>query len=96
MTRAAIVALLFLLGAAAYGAEETIVSKRINAQNRLVPLTKVTVGPDDQYRASVDPTGEILVYTKKSDLVPHLCRMSLRTGEEANLLPLVADSSTLR
>lgn len=73
-------------------AAETFVSKQINAQNRLIPLQKITVGPDDQYQASVDPSGTTLVYTKKSDLVPHLCSQSLATGDVTDLLPLSADS----
>ena len=43
-------------------------------------------------RLSVDPSGETLVYTKKSDLVPNLCAQSLTTGDVTDLLPLSADS----
>jgi hypothetical protein len=74
------------------GAAETIVTKRINAANRLTPLKKITVGPDDQYHGSVDPGGQSLIFTRKSDLIPHLCRQDLKTGEVVNFLPLTADS----
>lgn len=71
---------------------ETIVSQRINSTRRLVPLKKVTVGPDDQYQGVVDPSGRTLVFTHKADLAPHLRRQELGTGEVADLMPLTADS----
>ena len=86
-----LVLLMGLLGLNGYAAE-TFVAKQISSANRLVPLQKITVGPDDQYRGSVDPQGETLVFTKKSDLVPHLCRQDVHSGEVSDLLSLSADS----
>lgn len=83
--------LLLALGAQLAHAE-TIVSQRIKATHRLLPPKKITVGPDDQYQGMADPSGQSLVFTHKSDLVPHLCRQNLATGEVSDLLPLTADS----
>jgi hypothetical protein len=71
---------------------ETIVTQRIEATRRLIPLKKLTVGPDDQYHGTVDPFGKTLVFTRKSDLVPHICTENLKTGEVKDFLPLTADS----
>lgn len=71
---------------------ETIVAQRLQATRRLIPLKKITVGPDDQYQGVVDPSGQSLVFTRKSDLVPHLQRQNLKTGEVIDLVPLTADS----
>jgi hypothetical protein len=71
---------------------ETISAKRISATNRLIPLKKVTVGPDDQYRGVVDPTGSTLVFTRKSDMVPHLCRQEIASGQVTDFLQVTADS----
>jgi hypothetical protein len=70
----------------------TVSAQRIAEFNRLIPLKKITVGPDDQYHGVVDPSGRWLVFTKKTDLVPHLCRQDLKTGEVTELVPLSADS----
>ncbi len=83
--------LIFLLSLCS-AASATIVSDRIAATNRILPLKKVTVGPDDQYQGSVNPTGQILVYTYKTNLVPHLRVQELKTGEVRDFLPLTADS----
>ena len=50
-----------------FSAQATIVSDRIAATNRLLPLKKITVGPDDQYQGSLDPSGTVLVYTFKTN-----------------------------
>jgi hypothetical protein len=71
---------------------ETIVAERIKATNRLIPPTKITVGPDDQYHGSLDPKGEKIVFTHKADLVAHLRMQDLKSGDVLDLLPLTADS----
>jgi hypothetical protein len=86
------VALAAVLAAASSAHAETIVSQRINATRRLIPLHKVTVGPDDQYQGVADPSLHTLVFTHKSDLAPHLRRQELVTGEVSDLMPLTADS----
>ncbi len=85
---------IFLVGILLFAGkvQATIVSDRIAATNRLLPLKKVTVGPDDQYHGSVDTKGEILVYTYKTNLVPHLRVQELKSGDVRDFLPLTADS----
>src|SRR5262245_5100986 len=73
-------------------AAETQAQKRLKETLRLTPPQKITVGPDDQYRATVNATGTTLVFTRKSDLVPHLWKQNLATGDVEALLPLSADS----
>ena len=75
-----------------HASAKTIVTERSQSTNRLLPLTKITVGPDDQYHGSVDPQGRLLVFTHKADLVAHLQAQNLATGEVKDLLPLTADS----
>ena len=82
---------LAFIGLPLWGAE-TIVTQRIHSQNRLIPLKKITIGPDDQYHGAVDPGGDWLAFTRKTDLVPHLCKQNLKTGDVSDLLPLSADS----
>jgi len=77
---------------AADQAQATIVSDRIAALNRLLPIKKITVGPDDQYHGSMDPSGQILVFTHKSNLVPHLRVQNINTGEVRDFLSLTSDS----
>ena len=43
---------------------DTIVQTRIAATNRLLPLKKITVGPDDQYHGGVTPDGKIWFYAQ--------------------------------
>lgn len=86
---------LFLLAPALFIAParaDTVVAKRIAQLNQLIELEKVTVGPDDQYHGSVSSDGRTLVFTHKADLVPHLERQDLATGEVTDLLALSADS----
>lgn len=71
---------------------ETIVQKRINSTHRFIPLEKITVGPDDQYDASLAPAQQRLIFTHKADLVANLQTMDLKTGEVKDLLPVNADS----
>lgn len=86
-------AILFLGAALAVVARaETISAERIAKTTRLIPLGKVTVGPDDQYQGVLDGSGRTIVYTRKTDLVPHLWRQRLDTGEAVPILDLSADS----
>ena len=71
---------------------ETLGKKSLRATERLIPLEKITVGPDDQYNADVDPTGSTIVFTHKADLVASLRLQDLASGETLALLPPVADS----
>jgi hypothetical protein len=71
---------------------DTITAKRIADTKRLLPLKKITVGPDDQYDAAISPDGRYVVYTHKVDLVAHLRIQDLATGELTDLLPVTADS----
>jgi hypothetical protein len=73
-------------------AADTIVTQRMNAQNRLIPLKKLTIGPDDQYHGVLDPTGSTLIFTRKTDMIPHLCSQDLKSGKVRDLLDLSADS----
>lgn len=73
-------------------AAETISSKRIRALRQLHSLKKITVGPDDQFQAAVDPSGGYIVFAHKADLVTHLRLQDLKTGQVIELLPLDADS----
>ena len=83
----------FFIGFAVLPAHaETISAQLVAANSRLVPLQKITVGPDDQYAAAVDPQRKLLVYVHKSDLVAHLVAHDLKSGDELDLLPLTADS----
>ncbi len=91
MNRLSVVLVFGLLGSTWVQAE-TIVEKRIASTRRFLPLKKLTVGPDDQYHGVVDSDGRFLVFTHKSDLVSHLKVQELATGENADLLPLTADS----
>ena len=70
----------------------TIAAKKIAATNRLLPLKKITVGPEDQYHGSVDPTGHKITYIQKSDLIAHVQIQDIKTGEVHDLMPLTADS----
>lgn len=71
---------------------ETFVTQRIQSLNRLIPLQKVTVGPDDQYHGALSPSGKTLVFTRKSNLAPHLCSQDLETGKVRDLISPSADS----
>ena len=81
-----------LLVVATSARAETTASVKIAENTRLVPLKKITVGPDDQYSAAVDPQLGLLVYVHKSDLVAHLVAHDLKNANETDLLPLTADS----
>ena len=81
-----------LAAPSAFGAAKTIVQERDEAAKRLLPLRKITVGPDDQYAAAIDPTGKYLVYARKAELAPHLEVQDLASGEASELLPVTADS----
>ncbi len=71
---------------------ETLVQQRAASARRMTPLTKLTIGPDDQYHGVPDPTGTFLFFTHKADLVSHLKVQNLKTGQATSLLPLNADS----
>ena len=71
---------------------ETVAAQKIASTQRLLPLVKITVGPDDQYHGAMEPDGQHLVFTHKSDLVSHLRMQNLKTGDIVDLLPLIADS----
>lgn len=71
---------------------ETITAKRISSVIKLIPLKKMTVGPDDQYHGWIHPSGDQLVFTRKSDLAPHICSQNIQSGEVTEILPLSADS----
>jgi hypothetical protein len=70
----------------------TLVQQRARALERLIPLKKMTVGPDDQYQGVITPDGAKLIFTRKSDLVPHLCVQDQKTGMAEPFLSLTADS----
>jgi len=72
---------------------ETVSVARMRAMRRLVPLEKITVGPDDQYFAALRGSGRVLVFTHKADLVAQLRAQNLATGEVRDLLPENADSA---
>jgi hypothetical protein len=84
--------LLLSVALAGPAAAETISAERIAKTTRLLPLKKVTVGPDDQYQGVIDSAEKTIVYTRKSDLVPHLWQQHLETGEAVPVLELSADS----
>jgi hypothetical protein len=88
MVQYGIIALFLFVSTAAQA--ETIVSQRISSTQRLIPLKKLTVGPYDQYHGTL--AHDTLVFTRKSDLVPHICSQNIKTGEVIDLLPLTADS----
>ena len=71
---------------------DTISAERIAKTTRLLPLAKVTVGPDDQYQGVLDGAGRTVIFTRKTDLVPHLWRQDLQSGEAVPVLDLSADS----
>jgi hypothetical protein len=73
-------------------AAETLIAERNAAAKRLLALKKLTVGPDDQYQGTVENSGQFLIFTKKSEMVPHLCAQNLSSSEVTDLLPLSADS----
>lgn len=70
----------------------TVTAERTSATQRLIPLTKMTVGPNDQYHGTVDPSGNLLVFTRKVDLIPHVALQNIATGKLSQFLPLIADS----
>ncbi len=77
----------------AASAAQTISAKRIAATQRLTPLTKITIGPDDQYDASLTSDGGALIFTRKADLISRLHAQDIQTGEVINLLPVNYDSA---
>jgi hypothetical protein len=86
-----LVALLLLLSLSASRAA-TFSAQRVKSFRQLLPLKKITVGPDDQFQATIDPGGTFLVFTHKADLVSHLRMQNLADGRVTDLLPLDADS----
>jgi hypothetical protein len=72
--------------------EQTIVQQRLQSLERLIPLRKMTVGPDDQYQGIATSDGSRLIFTRKSDLVPHLCVQDQRTGLAEPFISMTADS----
>jgi len=70
----------------------TIVQQRLARLTRLTPLRKLTVGPHDQYQGALDSSRGRLIFTRKSDLAPHLCVQDLQTGKITPLLGQNADS----
>lgn len=80
------------LGISFSQAAETVSQKKISETKRLIPLQKLTVGPDDQYNADRSPDGEVLIFTHKADLVASLHVQNLATGDVTPLLPGDADS----
>jgi hypothetical protein len=71
---------------------KTVAAQKIAETNRFLPLKKITVGPEDQYHGSVDPSGRKIVYSQKADLIAHVQIQDIKTGEVQDLLPLTADS----
>ncbi len=74
-------------------AAQTISAKRIAATQRFIPLTKITIGPDDQYDGSTTADGSVLLFTRKADLISRVHAQDLKTGTVLNLLPVNYDSS---
>ena len=71
---------------------QTIVQQRIQSLERLIPLRKMTVGPDDQYQGIATPDGSKLIFTRKSDLVPHLCVQDQKNGLAEPFISMSSDS----
>ena len=40
---------------------ETVAQQKIASTERILPLVKITVGPDDQYHGTMDPQGMNLI-----------------------------------
>ncbi len=60
--------------------------------NRIMPLEKVTVGPNDNYQAVIDTDNEFIFYTRYQNLLSGLVKQSLTTGITTNILPEDYDS----
>ncbi len=73
-------------------AQENQVQARIRELEKLVPLEKITVGPDDQFNGDILPGGRVLVFTEKSGLISGIRLQDLTTGETTALLPSNADA----
>jgi hypothetical protein len=72
--------------------DSTLISRQKTDWHRLIPLKKLTVGPDDQYFAAPSPNGNSLVFSHKADLVARLRIQDLASGDVQDLLPQGADS----
>lgn len=83
---------LFLVHSFAASADENKVRARIRSLERLVPLEKITVGPDDQFNGDFIDDGRVLVYTEKTGLVTGIRLLDLTTGETTSLLLSNADA----
>jgi hypothetical protein len=90
VTRATVVSLVLTGAFAAHAG--TVITKRIQETRQVIPLKKLTVGPDDQYHGLIDKAGKTLYFTRKSDLVPHICSQNLQTGQVTEIVPMNADS----
>lgn len=73
-------------------ADENQVRARIRELERLIPLEKITVGPDDQFNGDLMDDGRVLVFTEKTGLVTGVRLQDLETGETTSLLPSSADT----
>lgn len=70
----------------------TVTQSRIQGTKRLIPLERITVGPEDHYQGAPHSSSNQLVFTRKIDLAPHLAIQNLSTGEVTEFVPATADS----
>jgi hypothetical protein len=71
---------------------KTVTQNRIQGTKRLIPLERITVGPEDHYQGAPHPASHQLVFTRKIDLAPHLAIQNLSTGDVSEFVPATADS----
>lgn len=60
----------------------------------LLPLKRMTVGPYDNFQATVDEGEAFLYYTRSENLSSQIMRLDLKTGLNQSITPIDADAKT--
>lgn len=61
---------------------------------KLLPLQRLTVGPNDNFQGAVDEKETILFYTRSENLSSQIMRLDLKTGIAAAVTPFDADAKS--
>ncbi len=72
----------------------SVVGRAQEKEQTLMPLKRMTVGPFDNYQATVDEAGTFLYYTRSENLSSKIMRLDLKTGLSESVTANDADAKT--
>ncbi len=87
MARLRILFLLCLIGVSA-----TTQAATSWEENRLIPLQKLTVGPWDNFEATVSPDDQTIYYTRDQNRIPNILQQDQQSGETTLLIGKTGDA----